>query len=173
MSYSFKITWKTQMKIIALCYLFTLIFNRSVNSILDKFIMKGFILTPTSNVLLNFYLYIILLTLIITIFHELLHGLVFKIFGGKIQFGFKIIGAYTKEISGIPIEKIKFLVILLTPFFAISILSMMLPIWIGGMVFLINTLGSSGDMYMAFCLRKYNHKCKIIDRDYGFDVVNI
>jgi hypothetical protein len=173
MSYSFKITWKTQVKIIALCYLFTLIFSNAVNFILDKFIMKGIILTPTNNILFNFYLYIILLTIIITVFHELLHGIVFLLFGGKIQFGFKIIGAYTKEISGLAIDKIKFLIILLTPFFLISIISILLPIWIGGMLFLINTLGSSGDLYMAFCLKKYNYKCKIIDRDYGFDVINI
>jgi hypothetical protein len=43
--------------------------------------------------------------------------------------------------------------------------------WIGGMSWLINILGSSGDIYMASKLLKYKKGCKIIDRSYGFDVV--
>jgi hypothetical protein len=168
---SFKVTWKTHIKIIILSYLFTLVFNNVVNSILDRFIMKDFILSPTKYIILNFYLYIILLLIPITVLHELLHGLIFKLFGGKIEFGFKLICAYTKEISGISIKRVKFIIILLTPLIIISILSIFLPVYIGGIVFLINFLGSSGDIYMVIYLLRFNNKCEIIDRDYGFDVV--
>ncbi|MDP4147496.1 MAG: hypothetical protein Q8936_24010 [Bacillota bacterium] len=39
------------------------------------------------------------------------------------------------------------------------------------MVYIINLLGSSGDIYMAFIMCKYDKNSKIIDKNYGFDVM--
>jgi len=45
-----------------------------------------------------------------------------------------------------------------------------MPSWLGGMVFLLNLLGASGDIYMYLFLCKFNYESKIIYRSYGFDV---
>jgi hypothetical protein len=39
------------------------------------------------------------------------------------------------------------------------------------MLFLLNLVGSTGDLYMAFYLCKLSNGSKIIDRNYGFDVI--
>jgi Protein of unknown function (DUF3267). len=97
----------------------------------------------------------------------------FTLFGGKVRYGFKIIYAYTQEISEMPIQRYKFIIILLMPTLVISFASLLLPAWLGGMVFFLNLLGASGDIYMTLLLLlRYRNKCKIIDRRYGFDVVS-
>jgi len=75
------------------------------------------------------------------------------------------------EISGKEILRVKFLMISLAPLVAMSVLSLFLPPWLGGMIFLLNLMGASGDIYMSLFLCKFNYESKIIDRSYGFDVV--
>lgn len=169
---SFKITWKTHIKIILLSYFVTIILNNSVNTILDNFIFSEFIKYPTSILIVNMYIYFIILMIPISIVHEYIHGFFFVLFGGKVKYGYKIIYAYTQEISGMPIKKIKFIIILLAPLVSITILSIFLPRNIGGMIYLLNLLGSMGDVYIGFTLCKYNFNCKIIDRNYGYDIIN-
>lgn len=60
---------------------------------------------------------------------------------------------------------------LLMPVTAISIISIILPYRIGLQIYLLNLLGSSGDLYMSLWLCKFENEVKIIDRSYGFDVV--
>ena len=107
----------------------------------------------------------------ITMVHERTHGIVYTFFGGKVKYGFKGIYAYTQEISEKPIGRVEFLIVLLSPMVVISLLSLLLPIWIGGMVFILNALGSCGDLYMAITLSKYDWHSKIIDKSYGFDII--
>jgi len=107
----------------------------------------------------------------ISIVHEAIHGLAYEFFGGKVKYGFKGIYAYTQEVSEIPIDRIKFLIILLAPLTVMSILTLLLPVWLGGIIFLLNLLGASGDLYMSYKLIKYDSNSKIVDRIYGFDVV--
>ena len=38
-------------------------------------------------------------------------------------------------------------------------------------VFFLNLIGGSGDIYMALFLCRFSYDSKIIDRSYGFDVV--
>ena len=42
---------------------------------------------------------------------------------------------------------------------------------IGSLIFLLNLLGSIGDIIMAIYLCKSNSKCYIKDREYGFDII--
>ena len=42
---------------------------------------------------------------------------------------------------------------------------------IGGIVFLLNLLGSLGDLLMAFYICKGNENSSIVDKPYGFDVI--
>ncbi|WP_077848217.1 DUF3267 domain-containing protein [Clostridium puniceum] len=70
-----------------------------------------------------------------SIVHEIIHGAAYKLFGGKVKFGFKGIYAYTMEISGKKITRLQFLIVLLAPLICISILSLLFPVWLGGMIF--------------------------------------
>ena len=143
----------------------------SVGNIVENFILNPFILYPTKNLIINFYIYVLLFMIPISIVHEGIHGLLYKAFGGTVKYGFKGIYAYTQEISEIAIDRIKFLIILLAPLAVISIMTLFLPLWLGGMIFFLNLLGASGDLYMSYRLIRYDWNSKIVDRRYGFDVV--
>jgi hypothetical protein len=94
--------------------------------------------------------------------HEVLHGLAYIMFGGKVRHGFKGIYAYTIEVSEKPIQRVKFLIVLLLPITTISLFSLLLPLWLGGMVYFLNLLGSSGDLLMAVSLKKLDSESKIV-----------
>jgi hypothetical protein len=109
--------------------------------------------------------------LFVTSAHELVHGYFFTIFGGKIKYGFKVLYAYTSETSGKSLSRTQFLVILLAPLTVISLAALAVNGWPGGLIFSLNLLGSSGDILMAFYLCRLDDNAKIIDREYGFDVI--
>lgn len=171
MDMSFKITWKTHIICIFIALIIVEILGSNVDTILDNFFLKPFIFYPTKYLAINFYIYALLLMVPISIIHECIHGLVFKAFGGKIKYGFKGVYAYTMEVSELPIERTKFLIILLAPLTLISIATLLLKSQLGGVIFLFNLLGASGDLYMSFRLIKCHWNSKIIDRSYGYDVV--
>ncbi|MCB2295206.1 DUF3267 domain-containing protein [Clostridium algoriphilum] len=168
---SFKITWKTHVICTLVAFAIAQLLGSIASDIVENFIIKPFIFYPTKNLIVNFYIYVLLLMIPISIVHEGIHGLVYKAFGGKVKYGFKGIYAYTQEISEMPIDRVKFLIILLSPLAVMSILTLFLPLWLGGMIFFLNLLGASGDIYMSFKLIKYDSNSKIVDRIYGFDVV--
>lgn len=168
---SFRITWKVHLKCVLISLIFIAFYYNSTNIIIGKFFENNNIFYPTKYIILNFYLYIILLMIPITMVHEVTHGIIYTSFGGKVKYGFKGIYAYTKEISEKPIGRTEFLIVLLSPIVVISLLSLLLPTWIGSMVFLLNALGSCGDLYMAIALSKYDSHSKIIDKNYGFDII--
>jgi hypothetical protein len=53
----------------------------------------------------------------------------------------------------------------------ISLISLFITGWIGSLIFVLNLLGSSADIYMALGLFKYEYGSKFIDRTYGYDVI--
>jgi len=171
MDMSFKITWKTHVICTIIAFTIAKLLGNIATNIVESFIVKSFISYPTSNEIINFYIYVILLMIPISIVHEGIHGLTYKAFGGKVKYGFKGIYAYTQEISEMPIERTKFLIILLTPLTIMSVATLFLPAWLGGIIFLLNLLGASGDLYMSYRLIRYDASSKIVDRIYGFDVV--
>lgn len=171
MDMSFKITWKTHVICTIIAFLIVKLMGSTVDNILDNFFLRPFIFYPTSNLIINFCIYVLLLMIPISIIHESIHGLVFKLFGGKVKYGFKGIYAYTQEISELPIGRTKFLIILMAPLTVMSTITLLLPSWMGGIIFLLNLLGASGDMYMSYKLIRYDFNSKIIDKKYGFDVV--
>lgn len=107
----------------------------------------------------------------ITLVHELIHCIAYSLFGGRIKFGFKGICAYTQEVSVIVLHRTKFLVVLLAPATVISVLTIFIPNSIGSVIFLLNLLGSIGDIIMAIYLCKSDYNSYIIDKDYGFDII--
>lgn len=168
---SFKITWKTYLICLLVAIMLTESMGKILDVILNNFLSRGVISYPTDNPLFNFYIIAALTMILICIIHELIHGITFKLFGGKVKYGIKIIYAYTQEISSMPIDRNKFLIVLLSPVVVISIASTLFPPWIGGLVYFFNLIGSIGDIYMAFVLCRCSYDSKIIDREYGFDVI--
>jgi len=168
---SFKITWKTHIICTIIAFLIVMLLGSTVGNILDNFFLKPYIFYPTKYLVINFCVYVLLLMIPISIVHEGIHGLTYKAFGGTVKYGFKGIYAYTQEISEMPIERTKFLIILLAPLTIMSVVTLLLPAWLGGIIFLLNLLGASGDLYMSYRLIRYDPNSKIVDRIYGFDVV--
>lgn len=100
----------------------------------------------------------------ITLVHEIIHGIVYIIFGGKIKFGFKGIYAYTQEISGVILHRTKFIAILLAPVTIISLSTLLITSSLGLLIFLLNFLGGTGDIVMAIYLCKSKENIYIKDR---------
>jgi len=167
---SFKITWKTHVMCFLISVIIVLFFWNTANVIVENFIMKDFVEYPTKFISVNFYIVILLLLVPIIAIHEVLHGISFIIFGGRVKYGFKGIYAYTMEVSAKPIQRVKFLIVLLMPVTVISLFSLILPLWLGGMIYFLNLLGSTGDLYMAALLMRLDSDSSIIDRKYGFDI---
>lgn len=92
-------------------------------------------------------------------------------FGGKVEFGFKSMYAYAREKSGLMLTRTKFLIVLLLPAIIIALISLIIPQRIVEVVFLLNTLGSVGDIIMAIYLCKVDDNSYILDGKYGFDVI--
>lgn len=168
---SFKVNWKTYIIFMVFSLLIVRLLNSEVNLILQNFIIANPSIYINGNIFLHFYIYVIFLMIPVSIVHELVHGFFYMMFGGRVRFGFKGIYMYTREISGKPIGRNKFLIILLMPLISISLLSCFIKN-LGGMAFLLNLLGSSGDMVMALALIRYSYDSRIIDREYGFDVIS-
>ena len=168
---SFKISYKTHIICFLIGLLITMFLGKVVDIILINYIIAITPYLPGCNIIIKFYGFIIILLIPIVLIHELIHGTIYTIFGGKVRYGFKGVYAYTQEISENPIEKKKFALILLAPLIIISPITILAPNWIGGIIFLLNLLGSSGDIYMAITLFKYPVHSKIIDRSYGYDVI--
>lgn len=162
----FKITNKLHLKLLAIALIFSVVFNKYLNTIIFSFFKKSMDIFNYS-ITISFIL-LIFTIIMITIVHELIHGLTFTIFGGTVKYKFKFIYAATLETTGIPISLIQFTIILLAPVTIISLLSLLLPRWLGNLIFISNLIGSIGDLYMAIGLIKYPLSSKIIDRPYGY-----
>lgn len=121
--------------------------------------------------MLKYYIILILILLINSLFHELIHGLVYVSFGGKFIIGFKGTYFYTKEITGVRLKVKEFAVVLLAPLTVISTISLFIPM-VGGLVFFVNLLGSTGDLITTWRLLKLNKDALIVDINEGFYVEN-
>ena len=115
---------------------------------------------------------ILILMIPITLVNEIIHGIVYIIFGGKIKFGFKWIYAYTQEISGLILHRTKFVAILLAPVTIILLSTLLTKNSLGSLIFLLNFLGSIGDIIMAIYICKSKENSYIKDSEYGFEVID-
>ena len=124
---SFKLTWKSHVICMLISVILVLIMNPIFDGILGDLFYQDIIYYPTNNLIVNFCIYIMVLMVPISIVHEIIHGAAYKLFGGKVKFGFKGIYAYTMEISGKKIPRLQFLIVLLAPLTVILILSLLFP----------------------------------------------
>lgn len=113
---------------------------------------------------------------IVILLHELFHVAGYKLFGGKVKCGVKLLNIYTMDISGNYYSTAQMIVIMLLPAVLLSLLliipSILLPQFIYyffiGLLF--NISGSSGDIFMSWFLIKQGWNCKVKDNDDGFDI---
>lgn len=121
--------------------------------------------------MLKYYIILILTILINSLLHELIHGIAYVSFGGKFIIGFKGTYFYTREITGKRLTVKEFAIVLLAPLTILSTVSLFIPM-VGGLMFFVNLLGSTGDIIMTFWLIKLNKSSLIVDMNEGFYVVN-
>lgn len=168
---SFKITWKVHIICFLLSYIFCFIQKDIISNVFLDLVIKHRIFYFTRFYFLDIIISIFILTIPITFVHEIIHGIAYRIFGGKIKFGFKGIYAYTHEVSGIVLNRTEFLLVLLAPVTVISLTTLFTPNGIGEVIYLLNLLGSIGDIIMAIYLCKSNANSYIKDRECGFDII--
>lgn len=169
---SFKISWKVHILTLIISFAVCFMMSGFINNLFFILFENNLILSITKNQLLDLSIFLIISFIPITVIHEFFHGMAYKFFGGKVRYGFKGIYAYTEEISGVILKRIQFLIVLLAPLTLISIMSIFIPGIIGSFIFLLNFLGSIGDILMALYLFKGNKNSYIKDRSYGFDIVD-
>ncbi|MDP4090344.1 MAG: DUF3267 domain-containing protein [Bacillota bacterium] len=169
---SFNITWKTH----AACFILSIIVSFAFVDVMYSsflYLLSAYrLLNITGNFVADASLIVILLMIPVIILHEALHGLCYISFGGKIRFGFKGIYAYCQETSGIKLLRIKFLIVLLVPVTLISILSLFIPVYFGSLIFIMNLVGSTGDLVMALYLVGIDNNSYILDTKNGFEVID-
>lgn len=170
---TFKITWRTHLA----CFVISLIISLGFADIIYTSSLNLLTNYGLFNIYDNFFidssLLIVVIMVPIIMLHEALHGMCYILFGGRVKYGFKFIYAYCQEVSEMKLQRTKFLVILLAPVTIISLLSLLLPVNFGALVFILNLVGSTGDLLMSFYLIRFGYNSYIIDRAYGFDVIQL
>lgn len=169
---SFKVSWRIHILCFLIAYIFCLIEHNNISDLFISLLSQNKLTNFTGNILMDLIIFLIIIFVPIIFVHELLHGIVYRVFGARVKYGFKGLYAYAQETSGIALHRTKFLLVLLAPVTIISVVSVFVPKGIGGIVFLLNLLGSTGDLLMAFYLCRSNENSYIIDKSYGFDVIN-
>lgn len=167
----YKISSKLHITCLILSLVITWIFYDYINYNMDLMSISPLINYPTNNTNINFIIVSCILISLLSLIHELIHGMFYKLYGGTVKIGFRFVYAYTKETSNIAIESSKFIVVLLSPLFLITLLSLIVDGWIGGFLLFFNLIGSTGDIVMTLVVLKYGKNKKIIDCDKGFMIV--
>lgn len=171
MSFSYKITWKTQIICVGLSIvIMLLLWPLYWNSVVTLF-SSNIIYFPTKFKIVNAYIYIAAIISLLVILHEGLHGLAFKLYGGKVRFGIRHLNPYTLEISGLKLNRSQFLIVLLTPITVISLLTIFIPGITGKFLFMFDLISSTGDFFMAFILAGCKPGYKIKDSKYGIEII--
>jgi 4-amino-4-deoxy-L-arabinose transferase-like glycosyltransferase len=140
-----------------------------INEVFSAFIQSPISNFPTGSSMLNYLLFMLLLMIPVSLLHEAVHGALYFCFGCRVRFGFKLI--YTQETSGKPLSTVQFVIVLLSPLLLLSVPVMFFRGWIVCTMYLLNLLGSSGDIYMALSLLKSGGIGMVVDREYGYDVI--
>jgi hypothetical protein len=168
---SYKISWRLHVACNILAILISIPLYNFINSINERFCYSRYSYFPTKFILVNYYFYILIILIVVTILHEMIHGITYKLLGGKIKFGYKIIYAYTQEISGLQIKRNYFILVLLAPLLTLTIICLCFNNYFANMSLVINIMGSTGDIIMAATILRYSNNSKFIDRSYGYDII--
>lgn len=168
----FKRTLKTKAVCFSMAYIIYYFMRNYINMLLFNLLYKNIIWTITNNLLVDIVLFFLILMIPITMVHEWCHGILLKFFGGKVKYQWKGIYLSAKEVSKVPIQRTKFLLILLLPVTVISLIAKLIPGWLGGVVLVINLFKSTEDLLMISFLLKGNSNTYIICQEDGFEMVD-
>lgn len=138
---SFKITWRLHAICFVVSIAITLIFMNILNNSILGFVYTFSRYSVSYSLPLMFITFSLVVLLLTSIVHESIHGFMFMLFGGKVKYGFKGIYAYTQEVSGLPLSRTRFLLVLLTPITLISLLPLFIRGWSAGFICILNLLG--------------------------------
>ncbi len=125
----------------------------------------------------------VLLAIIIavSILHETVHGILFLVFGSKPRFGVKLVGRFFPvalyATSRAPILKNQFLMVILAPFFTLTLVLGGISILVNNEVVVIlaiiamaiNVGGSIGDLLTAWKIWRHDRKTLYEDTENGFN----
>jgi hypothetical protein len=167
---SFKFTWKYHIvwAVIALSILF---FVPSFKTAIQKYCQSGYALINSGNNALCRLYNIVLIMAPLLMIREAVHGILYRLFGGIVRYGIKRSCSFTVEISELPLKKAEFLLIILSPLTVISLICIIMPAEIGGMIYYLNLIVSAGDIYTAFSLFSVDSEARIVDKSYGYDII--
>lgn len=167
---SFKVNWRLHFRIFLIQLIVLFIWYEEISSMLENSILNIPSFCIFTNSLFGLMFLLLAIMFLVCLIHELIHGFTYRAFGGSFRLGFKGIYAYCQETSGIMVTRTQFLAVLLMPVTIISIMGALFP-RVMGLFYILNLFGSIGDIYMALYLCKLNKSIKIIDRNYGFDII--
>ncbi|OCA97844.1 DUF3267 domain-containing protein [Clostridium beijerinckii] len=173
---SFKVSWKLHLECFFMDGVICVLDGNNIFNLFVDLLLNNEIINFTENRSIDLVIFLIIIFIPVIFVHEFVHefiyGVFYKLFGGQIKFGLKGIYDYVEETSEIALQRTKFLIILLAPVIIISLISMFIQNIIGECILLLNLLGSTGDILMALYLCKYDSNSYIVDKSYGFDVIN-
>lgn len=115
----------------------------------------------------------------VLVLHEAVHGMLFRVFGGRVRFGARLLGRVMPVLyatSDVRMPRNRYLVVCLGPLVIISLGLLVVGILADGdgtallalLLMAVNTGGSLGDMMMAHKLRQHDHRTLFQDREDGF-----
>lgn len=169
---NFKRTLKTKAMCFSMSYMIYYFMRSYVNVLLFNLLYKDLIWTITNNLVADILLFFIILMIPINMVHEWCHGILLKLFGGKVKYVWNGIFLRAQEVSKVPIQRTKFLLILLLPVTAISIFAKLIAGWLGGVVLVLNLFKSTEDILKAIYLLKGNSNTYVIYKEDGFEMVD-
>lgn len=168
----FKTSLKTKAICFSLSYMIYYFMRTYVNMLLFNLLYQNLIWTITNNLIADILLFFIIFMIPVNIVHEWCHGVMLKFFGGKVKYEWKGIFLRVQEVSKVPIHRTKFLIILLLPVTAISVIAKLIPGWLGGVVLILNLFKSTEDILKVLYLFKGNSNTYVIYREDGFEMVD-
>lgn len=153
-----KIDMKTNKKLMLRISLISLLFAVIMVVCASFFVPLSHLLekTDTLNSLIKKFVVLIVLMVVYTVLHELVHGIFMKIFSGtKVKYGFK--GLYAYAGSSAYFNKTSYIIIALAPVVILGVvlivLNCIVPIswfWVVYFLQVTNITGASGDIYVTY-----------------------
>ena len=168
----FKNTWKFRGACLAMCYGIFYLMSGLTNQIIFKVLFNDIIWKLTNNLVIDTILFFVMLMIPVALVHEGIHGIMYKLFGGKVRFSIRGIYLQAREASKLQMSRSKYLVVLMTPVVILSSLSLLIPGWIGSTILLLNLFKSTGDMIKAAYLCRAKNDSFIVDNQNGFEIVD-
>jgi hypothetical protein len=97
------------------------------------------------------------------VFHELIHGLAYRLFGEKARYGYGISGIlpYFSCTSGGRFRRNEYIAVLIAPLTAISAIGIAIMglfpgvAWLALALLILNAIGTTADLWLAFTLLRY------------------